>query len=347
MTAATHSNSKNNHLCFSFSEILAQQQDEQARQDPVKVAASDGVEIAITVYEPPVVAKEQQTTSSTALVFYHGGGAHSGAGYQNLARGIAKNFGTTVYLPDLRGHGASGGPRGDAPSKEQVWRDVDTVLGFVADHMKQNQKQNKQTSKIFLGGHSSGGGLVVNYSTAKEEAGSKTETPSLVGVDGYVLVSPELGYKSGTAKPGRFDFASVNMPAFVANGIFGILGHYRAVKFRYPQEILEADEGMVAFNTVNMAKAITPESPREQMQAMGKANSENSGNDKNTEPTSGKPIGLWVGSEDELFVPEKVTDFIPKRDNDNNTGEVVPGKNHLGILVGIHERIGQWIIKQN
>lgn len=78
-----------------------------------------------------------------------------------------------------------------------------------------------------------------------------------------------------------------------------------------------------------MANAITPETPKEQMQALG-------GNEK-------KPLGLWVGSDDELFVAEKVTDFVP--DSGSNTKVILPGKNHLGILVGIHEQIGAWMTR--
>jgi len=343
MTAAPSSNSNSNDP-FSFAEILASKDDDQVKQDPVKVLSSDGImELAVYIYEPPAtVTKKYKANENTALVFYHGGGAHAGAGYPSMARGLAEKFGITVYLPDLRGHGASGGARGDAPSKEQVWRDVDTVLEFVA------AKHDASSTRIFLGGHSSGGGLVVNYATAAQEGITATTmtAPSVASilhnVEGYVLVSPELGYNSGTARPNRTDFAAVNVLAFIANGIFGWLGHSKAVKFNYPPELLKADKGMVGFNTVNMANAITPDSPVEQMQAMGKNT-----NDIDIDDVARKPIGLWVGSNDELFVAEKVVELLPKKDHDkdNIIGEVLPGKNHLGILVGVHEHIGQWITK--
>jgi len=338
--AATSSNSKSNDP-FSFAEILASQDDDQVKQDPVKVLSSDGIELAVFIYEPPATTDTKKykananTNANTALVFYHGGGAHAGAGYPSMARGLAEKFGITVYLPDLRGHGASGGARGDTPSKEQVWRDVDTVLEFVAA-----KHDASSSSRIFLGGHSSGGGLVVNYATAAQEGiTATTTTMALRNIEGYILVSPELGYKSGTARPNRTEFAAVNVLPFIANGMFGCLGHSKAVKFNYPPELLQADTGMVGFNTVNMANAITPESPVEQMQAMGKKT--------NNDVVARKPIGLWVGSSDELFVAEKIVGLVPKNDHDkdNSIGEILPGKNHLGILVGVHEHIGPWITK--
>jgi len=296
---------------FSFKELFAandgQQQEQQPPHEAISVTASDGIELSVRVYKP---SKEPKA----ALVFCHGGGAYSGAGYQHMALGLSRDFGLTVYLPDIRGHGASGGPRGDAPSMEQVWKDVDAVL----EHASQ-----QSSCPLFLGGHSSGGGLVVNYATAHE--GRRP-------VEGYVLVSPELGYKSGTARPDRTDFGKVSILAFIANGICGILGNYPAVTFSYPPEVL-ADGGMVAFNTVNMANAITPESPQAQLKALCGGEEDNNKNKA--------PVGLWVGSDDELFVAESVAAYVPA--TKTNTSVVVPGKNHLGILVGIHEDIGKWI----
>lgn len=300
---------------FSFSEILASN-NEHDEQEPVTIMASDGVELAIKIYEPPTA-----TATQTSLLFYHGGGAYSGGGYQNLAKGLSEKYGITVFLPDIRGHGVSGGDRGDAPSKEQVWRDIDTALDFVA---KKQQEKFGKLSKIYLGGHSSGGGLVVNYAT--EPNNSRLDM-----LEGYVLVSPELGYLSGTARKDRTDFAKVNILAFIVNGIFGVLGHNKAVQFNYPAEVLAANKGLVSFNTVNMANAITPENPKEQIASMTS--------------DGAKPVALWVGADDELFDAEKVAEYVPE--TEHNTGKVLKGKNHLGILVEIHQQIGPWITKQN
>jgi len=189
---------------FSFQELFAQR---ESREDDdsstiqttdTVVVASDGVELAVHIYEPSAASKKKNSNSNhnsnhnhsnTALVFYHGGGAHAGAGYQHLAGGLAERYAVTVYLPDLRGHGSSGGPRGDAPSKEQVWKDVDAVLEFVAETNKKNKVN------IFLGGHSSGGGLIVNYATERRQRKQDAAAAGVVVVPigGYVLVSPELG----------------------------------------------------------------------------------------------------------------------------------------------------------
>jgi acylglycerol lipase len=113
---------------------------------------------------------------------------------------------------------------------------------------------------------------------------------------------------------------------FVVNGITGLLGHSKAVSFKYSPEVLK-DDTMVSFNTVNMANAITPTAPKKQFRAMT------------------LPIGLWVGAEDELFVADKVAAFaeLIEKPADGNCSVVVPSEKHLGILVKAHRFLGPWI----
>lgn len=292
---------------FSFKEILKENTENINPKEPAEtVTATDGVKLTLRVYRPP---KKQNPTA--ALVFYHGGGAHSLASYQHIGNGLSKEHNMVVYMPDLRGHGTSGGPRGDSPSSEQVLRDVNSVL----DHVKTTSFVSED--KIFLGGHSSGGGLIVNYSSWSER---------VPGLAGHVLVSPELGYLSNTARPGRKEFGKVSVLPFILNGVFGVLGHSKAVRFQYPSSVVD-DFGLVSYNTVNMANAITPSSPKDQFEKMS------------------LPVGLWVGSEDELFLPEAVRDYVDliKAPGKGTAGTVVPGETHLGILVGAHQFIGPWV----
>lgn len=289
---------------FSFDEILKAQENNTTQAPAETIIATDGVELSVRIYRP---LKEKP---AAALLFYHGGGAHSLAGYQHIGRGLSDEYNMVVYMPDLRGHGVSGGARGDSPSSEQIFQDVSSALEYISEHEVSLSKD-----KIFLGGHSSGGGLIVNYATWSKR----------ISVAGYILVAPELGYLSKTARPGRIDFAKVNLFAFILNGIFGILGHNKAVKFKYPDSMLKDDDGMVGYNTVNMANAITPTSPTDQFRQID------------------RPVGLWVGSDDEQFVAETVADYAKAVEGVGTRGVVVPGKNHLGILVDVHQFIGPWI----
>lgn len=336
MAAASNENAP-----FSFEGLESKTDNNVILPPPTKLLASDGIEISMRVYRPqPPSAPEsksvhQPTTAGGKgiLIFYHGGGAHSGAGYGTIGQTLASVNGITVYMPDLRGHGTSGGPRGDAPSPKQVFQDIDSVIKHVTTHEKVDDSADgadgaDRDIPIFLGGHSSGAGLVINYVTYASN--EKIVNPSLAG---YVLVAPQLGYKSQTARPtakGRTEFAQVQILPFILNGIFGICGHSKAVKFNYPTSTIET-YGVIGYNTVNMANAITPEDPKEQMGRMD------------------LPVGLWIGSEDELFLPAKVVDYLellPREgEGDKSCGKIIEGATHLGILV--HDQflssIGDWM----
>jgi len=87
------------------------------------------------------------------LVVVHGLGEHSGR-YDELAHAlVAGNF--AYYSFDLRGHGKSGGPRGDVHKFDDYLYDLNRFLGLV--------RQREKHLPIFLMGHSLGGILTVLY----------------------------------------------------------------------------------------------------------------------------------------------------------------------------------------
>ncbi len=118
------------------------------KKDPAFIKASDGADLAYYSYVP------QYPTA--VLIFYHGAGFYSNQLYQYFAKELADKHNIGCFLFDIRGHGNSQGDRGDAPSIKQVWDDITIAINFVS----------KQHSGIplYLGGHSSGAGLVLNYS---------------------------------------------------------------------------------------------------------------------------------------------------------------------------------------
>ena len=280
--------------------------------DPAPVEtleASDGVALAYRIYR----AAEPRAV----LIFHHGGGAHSGAGYAHLAAGLRDGAGIVVYTPDLRGPGASQGAPGDAPTTERLFEDVEAFVSHA--------RTAWPDLPLFLGGHSSGGGLVLNYSSWEGRG----------PVAGYVLLSPQLGFRSDTERepgPEGADtppFAEVSLLPFVVHAMTGgwLMGHREAVRFNYPSEILDADPGMVSGYTVNFANGVTPQAPFEQFAALD------------------APVGLWIGGDDELFEPEAVVAFVDLATSVRaaSTAAVLPGGTHLGVLVDAHEAIGPWL----
>ena len=206
----------------------------------------------------------------------------------------------------------SGGPRGDAPSPKQVWADITTFIKHIRTEFPH--------LPLFLGGHSSGGGVTLNYASQ----------PDHEIVNGYVFLSPQLGFRAQTDRPClSAPFAKVDTSAFVAYAMSGgtAHGHDYAVQFNYPAEILAGDPGLVAAITVNMAVALTPLAPHDQFAILD------------------RPFGLWIGSEDELFLPDKVLAFADLAVSVRAHSQVssIPGAKHLSVLVRSHETIGPWI----
>ncbi|WP_391090385.1 alpha/beta fold hydrolase [Vibrio sp. NH-UV-68] len=290
---------------FSLKEIQLSEKKELAPLD--FISSSDGVPLAFRTY--------RSKNTKAILIFYHGAGAHSGLLYNHIGVGLRDEFQMTVYIPDIRGHGSSGGARGDAPSENQVWHDITTMINHI--------RTLHPATPIFLGGHSAGAGLVLNYSNWEPRH----------AVAGYALIAPYLGFRSKTNREPddeEYSFSEVNVAKFVVNSITkGLLfGHSKAVEFNFPEDILEKNPEIVTFNTVVMSNAVTPNSPDIQLHQL-------------------KRFGLWIGSEDEAFDPDKVIAFV-----DNNTHKhadveigVLDGETHFSIILKATDFIGSWVLQ--
>jgi acylglycerol lipase len=286
---------------FSFRELASAP---EITKPPLQwIQASDGVKLVYRAYVPE--------NPRAVLILYHGGGAHNGAGYEYIAYGLSKDYGIAVFTPDVRGHGASGGARGDAPSTKQVLNDVDKLVSKVKGHHPE--------CPVFIGGHSSGATLVLQHSGVGETQ----------GIVGYVFISPEMGLVSRTARKNREPFASVAALPFIVHHLTGgmLFGHSKAVKLNYPDEMLDPDIGLLAYYTVNMANALVSTSPSRQLRQLE------------------KPLGVWIGELDELLDARKVERFV-KRACPWAYVERIAGEKHLTILLKAAHHIGPWIIKE-
>ena len=281
---------------FSFDELLSA---EKVQVPPLQyIEASDKIMLAYREYVPKKI--------EAILVFYHGGGTYCTGGYEFIGDGLSKRANILVVTPDIRGHGDSGGEEGDAPNPEQVFDDIAVFIR----HMKAKYPQKP----VFLGGHSSGGGTILNYSSF-----TKREK-----VQGYVFISPHLGYRSKTeienpANP----FTTVKTDLFVKNAMFGTHGNSKAVFFNYSKEVLQKTKNIAAI-TVNMSNAQTPASPKEQLQELN------------------LPTAVWIGKEDEVLDAIKVISFF-KENNPKSFTKIVEGEKHLSILLTVSNHIGSWI----
>ncbi len=128
-------------------------------------ASHDGVDI---FYRQIQAADER-----ARLVVAHGLGEHSGR-YGNIVnRLLPANY--SIWIPDHRGHGQSGGKRGHVLNFEQYLLDLRLVVEMARADLPEGRK-------VFLLGHSMGG-LIALYFAQKN--------PDLI--DGVIASSPGLG----------------------------------------------------------------------------------------------------------------------------------------------------------
>lgn len=144
--------------------------------------ADDGVKIAYREFLP------EGTEKLPCLLFVHGSTCHGGA-YGSVGPDLAKE-GIGAYLMDLRGHGLSGGPRGDVPVPIMLLKDIERLLDVI---------RSARCAKVFLGGHSSGGGIVTKYYTEHKK-----------DVDGLVLLAPFFHRKAPQNSAGRSGSVSMS-----------------------------------------------------------------------------------------------------------------------------------------
>lgn len=262
--------------------------------------ATDGTRLAYFAFVP--------ARPKASLVFYHGSGANSRAGYLGFARTLEAKYDVAVYLIDMRGHGASGGARGDAPTPAQVWQDSERAVDLA--------HTDQPAVPLYIGGHSSGAGVVLNSETLVNKQ-----------VAGYIFLAPDFGLHSGTEqRTDASNFATVCQRPFIVNAASnGLLdGHSAAVSFAYTREQIRS-AGLVNRYTVNMSLA---QNAATSATVLGEIH---------------KPIGIWIGSRDEVFSPSKVFGYAKKATHAPLTLGTIPGATHLGIINAAAASVGEWI----
>jgi len=290
---------------FSLKEVIAEPRLDII--DPHYFKTSDNINLAYYKY----TAEEKP---AKALIFIHGGGACSHLGYQYLAETLSTQYHTWVYLLDIRGHGYSEGRRGDAPSTKRIWQDLSEFILHV--------KSDYEGDSLFLGGHSSGAGLVLNYASWKNRE----------DLNGYIFISPKLGYKSKTDRYSyRNDpFASVHLRNILLNKISsGLFNSHRvAVEMSYSPDIKKVEPLIVDTYTCSVVNAITPRSPEKQFRKID------------------KPFYLAIGEHDELMLPEETVayaQYVRSEILGDSRAEILPDQNHLGILRVVGTNIGKYL----
>lgn len=278
---------------FSFSEI---EPFSNLIQKPHFIKAQDGIPLAYYPFLP--------LQPKAIIIFYHGSGLWSNGPYQHMAQELSNNQ-IATYLTDIRGHGNSGGPRGDAPSTQQVWDDINTLINIA--------RTTHPQTPIFLAGHSSGAGLILNYSAYREHP----------EIQGYLFLSPFLGGRSSANRTHKNPAANfvkdVRLWAIIPHVITGgrLFNHTSAIFFNYPTWVYEQDPLVLPSYSCAMSAATSPSDAKILFSNLN------------------KPFGLIIGSKDEQFLPKETLAYgaLAERVYNQSTMEIIENATHLSSII--------------
>jgi len=295
-------------LCIAVGLILSQ---------PPKasvVAQGTGLDFSETLSRAPVAPLDMvQTTArdgamlrsgfvagpegAPLLVLVHGSGWHGGQ-FDRLARAMAAR--ADVLTVNLRGHFNGPGARGDVSYVGQL---EDDLADVIVAHRKDGQN-------VVLGGHSSGGGLVVRFA-----GGAHRDL-----IDGAVLLAPFLKYNAPVTRPNSGGWAHPLTRRIIGLSMLNKVGitalnHLVVMQFAMPSEVLDGPNGEQA--TVAYSWRLnTSFAPR----------------DAYLEDIAALPPFLLVaGSEDESFVAEGYGPLMAQV-SDNGRYFTADGVGHLDVV---------------
>jgi pimeloyl-ACP methyl ester carboxylesterase len=162
------------------------------------------------------------------LVLVHGSGWH-GLQFDNLASSLEDV--ADVVVPDLRGHGAAPGRRGDVDYIGQLEDDLADLIVSVA----------KPGQPVIMGGHSSGGGLVIRFA-----GGAHGDM-----LDGALLLAPFLKHNAPTVREDAGGWTPVltrrNIGLSILNTFqITALNHLPVIQLNIPRAVPEGQLGDLA-----------------------------------------------------------------------------------------------------
>ncbi len=225
-----------------------------------------------------------------AIICLHGSGSH-GEYLHDLAQYLSKEVGEVV-VPNLRGHFGSGKIAGDCAYIGQLEDDIIDLI----------QELHLQSKKIYLLGHSSGGGLAIRL------AGS----PYNKCIAGYILFAPAIPTASTMKKTAEWaDVSTLKIISLSILNSFGVekFNHTPVISFHMPKEFQNGTETLSY--TFNLNTSYHPRIPY----------------DKDIKALGDRYV-CFVGEEDELMVPLEYKNIMAAL-----RVEIIPNEKHLSLVL--------------
>lgn len=266
--------------------------------------ARDGTPLALRYYH---------AASDLIVILLHGATTHDSL-YAPLARFMSARNLAQIYAPTLRGHGASGGRRGDVDYIGQLEDDIADLISYV--------RAGSPRARIILLGHSMGGGLALRFAASRYAS----------QVDGYILLAPYLGVLAPTQmslrQPGwaRSHLGNGVVLTFANALAISRWNDRRLVDFDIPK-VLASDFDTRWYSYRMWSSAAPHLNYRSDLRALV------------------KPTLLLVGTQDQMFAPAvyaKVNSYAR-----TVALRFVPNATHLGIVYSprTHQHISSWLMR--
>lgn len=248
--------------------------------------ARDGASLSYRFYD--------SSRKDVVCILLHGSSAH-GEYLHPLASYLSSHGAGQVYVPNIRGHYMSGSKRGDCAYIGQLEDDLVDLI----------QRMHLENKKIFLFGHSSGGGLAIRF------AGGNHSIP----IHGYVLLSPAIP-RAPTMRQGTAGgWANVQLFKLLFCLFLNALGitrfnHLKVISFNKPKEACDGEETLAY--SFNLNSSYHPRYPyQSDIHALK------------------RDFLVLIGAKDEANDPAKYPEIMQ---TSNDSFEVFEGIKHLNIV---------------
>jgi alpha-beta hydrolase superfamily lysophospholipase len=181
-----------------------------------QLTTEDGISLSVTDWQP-----DAGVPVTGSILLMHGLGEHAGR-YAHVVR-FFNRCGLLVRSYDHRGHGRSGGPRGDVPDDTALLRDARLVLDDLSRQQQQRYPELANSAPLLFG-HSMGGLFAARFAVA-----------AMSPLRGLILSSPGLALRLSRVQLGLLKMMSALAPGVaVPNGLdVSHLSHDPAVAQAY------------------------------------------------------------------------------------------------------------------
>jgi non-heme chloroperoxidase len=245
----------------------------------------------------PLAYRHYPAQSDKVLILVHGSGWHSQY-FLPLAEFISSEGLAQVYTPDLRGHGRTPERRGDIDYINQLEDDLADLVSII--------RKDDPGLKMIVGGHSSGGGLVIRF------AGSRYGEQA----DAYVLLAPFLKHNAPTVRPNSGGWAHAYTGRIAGLTMLNVMGihwfdYLTVIEFNMPEQARDGTETLSYSHRLNTAYA-----PRNCKKDLGAIT---------------QPLLVVAGTADESFIAEQFEPVISQYTAVQV--KLLPGITHMGVVV--------------